>query len=86
MNNVLPKHVGHIAVQAAIALCGAMLLVTLLSYAMDERMLRGVNIWSKPAKFAVSFGLHLATGWRQLPWPASDNYPGRWKAGNEWVI
>ena len=67
MNNVLPKHVGHIAVQAAIALCGAMLLVTLLSYAMDERMLRGVNIWSKPAKFAVSFGLHLAT----LLWFAS---------------
>ena len=61
MNNVLPKPAAHIATQAAIALCGAMLLVTLLAYGLDERMLRGVNIWSKPVKFALSFGLHLAT-------------------------
>ena len=61
MNNVLPKPAAHIATQAAIALCGAMLLVTLLTYGLDERMLRGVNIWSKPVKFALSFGLHLAT-------------------------
>ena len=61
MNNVLPKPAAHIATQAAIALCGAMLLVTLLTYGLDERMLRGVDIWSKPVKFALSFGLHLAT-------------------------
>ena len=67
MNNVLPKPAAHIAIQAAIALCGAMLLVTLLAYGLDERMLRGVNIWSKPVKFALSFGLHLAT----LLWLAS---------------
>ena len=65
--NVLPKPAAHIATQAAIALCGAMLLVTLLAYGLDERMLRGVNIWSKPVKFALSFGLHLAT----LLWLAS---------------
>jgi hypothetical protein len=46
---------------AAIAICGAMLLVTTLAFVIDERLLRGVNIWSKPVKFAASFGLHLAT-------------------------
>ena len=67
MNNVLPKPNAFITTQAAIALCAAMLLVTLLAYGLDERMLRGVNIWSKPVKFALSFGLHLAT----LLWLAS---------------
>ena len=61
MNSVLPKPTAFITAQAAIALCTAMLLVSLLAYGLDERMLRGVNIWSKPVKFALSFGLHLAT-------------------------
>lgn len=49
------------AALATIAVCACMLLVTALAFAVDERLLRGVNIWSKPVKFAVSFGLHLAT-------------------------
>lgn len=61
MNKTLPRFPPQVATLAAFALCGAMLLVTLLAYGLDNRMLRDVNIWSKPVKFALSFGLHLAT-------------------------
>ena len=67
MNKTLPRSSEQVTTLAAIALCGAILLVTLLAYGLDDRMLRGVNIWSKPVKFALSFGLHLAT----LLWLAS---------------
>ena len=67
MNKTFPRSPAQVATLAAIALCGAILLVTLLAYGLDDRMLRGVNIWSKPVKFALSFGLHLAT----LLWLAS---------------
>lgn len=46
---------------AAVAICAAMLVVNSLAFAIDDRLLRGVDIWSKPVKFAASFGLHLAT-------------------------
>lgn len=49
------------AALATIAVFAGMLLVTALAFSVDDRVLRGVNIWSKPVKFAVSFGLHLAT-------------------------
>ena len=61
MNKTFPRSPEQVATMAAFALCGAMLLVTLLAYGLDNRMLRDVNIWSKPVKFALSFGLHLAT-------------------------
>ena len=67
MNKTLHRYPAQVATLAAFALCGAMLFVALLAYGLDERMLRGVNIWSKPVKFALSFGLHLAT----LLWLAS---------------
>jgi len=46
---------------ATIAICAGILLVTSLAFAIDDRLLRGVNNWSKPVKFAASFGLHMAT-------------------------
>ena len=46
---------------ATVAVCAAMLLVNSLAFAIDDRLLRGVNVWSKPVKFAASFGLHLVT-------------------------
>lgn len=46
---------------AAVAICAGMLVVNGLAFAVDDRLLRGVDIWSKPVKFAASFGLHLAT-------------------------
>jgi hypothetical protein len=67
MSKLFPTPEPYITIQTAVALCGAMLLVTLLAYGLDDRILRGVNIWSKPVKFALSFGLHLAT----LLWLAS---------------
>lgn len=67
MSKLFPTPEPYMTIRTAVALCGAMLLVTLLAYGLDDRMLRGVNIWSKPAKFALSFGIHLAT----LLWLAS---------------
>lgn len=49
------------AALATTAICVGMLLVTSLAFAIDDRLLRGVSIWSKPVKFAASFGLHMAT-------------------------
>jgi putative flippase GtrA len=67
MSKLFPTPEPYMTMRTAVALCGAMLLVTLLAYGLDDRMLRGVNIWSKPVKFALSFGIHLAT----LLWLAS---------------
>lgn len=39
----------------------ALFAVTLLCYAVDERTLLGVSVWSKPLKFQASLALHLAT-------------------------
>ena len=47
-------------------LLGAMLLLATI----DDRTLYGVNVWSKPSKFALSFGVQLGTLsilWRALP-------------------
>ena len=49
------------AALATVAICIAMLVVTTLAGLADDRLMRGVTIWSKPIKFAASFGLHLAT-------------------------
>lgn len=52
---------GERAALATIALCAAALLATSLASVLDERTLNDVNVWSKPVKFAGSFGLHMAT-------------------------
>ncbi len=57
----LPNTYAYIATRATIALCTALLLVTGLAFMLDERLLRDVNVWAKPVKFALSFGIHLAT-------------------------
>ena len=67
MRKLFPTPEAYMTIRTAVVLCVAMLLVTLLAYGLDDRMLRGINIWSKPVKFAVSFGIHLAT----LLWLAS---------------
>lgn len=56
-----PYSHGERAALATIAMCFCLLIITALAFQFDERLLRGVNIWSKPVKFAASFGLHLAT-------------------------
>lgn len=61
MSRHIPYNRGERAALATIAMCCCLLLVTALAFQIDERLLRGVNIWSKPVKFAASFGLHLAT-------------------------
>ena len=35
--------------------------VTLGAYAIDERLLNGISVWTKPLKFQVSLALHFAT-------------------------
>lgn len=56
------------------------LIPVLIAGQIDDRMLNGINIWIKPAKFLVSTALHLATlavllrlletGWR-MAWPTT---------------
>lgn len=42
----------------------ALLLPLALAWGLDERTLRGVNVWIKPSKFALSIGLFaLTTAW-----------------------
>lgn len=61
MTPVRPFSRAETTALATVAICVGMLLVNFLAFAVDERLLRGVNIWSKPVKFAASFGLHMAT-------------------------
>ena len=46
---------------ATVAIVLAMLGVSSIAWAFDNRMLNGVSIWAKPMKFNLSFALHLAT-------------------------
>lgn len=46
---------------AGTALMGLLVALTLAGLATDPRLLDGANVWMKPAKFAASVGLHLAT-------------------------
>jgi hypothetical protein len=34
---------------------------TLFAYGLDDRLLHGVSVWSKPLKFQAALGLHFAT-------------------------
>lgn len=51
-----------LAIYAAVLL--ALLLPAALAWGLDERLLRGVNVWVKPMKFAVSIAvLALTSAW-----------------------
>lgn len=39
----------------------ALMLPTLLLYALDSRLLQGVNVWTKPLKFQLSLGTYFLT-------------------------
>jgi hypothetical protein len=39
----------------------AMFLPSLMAYRFDERLINGINIWTKPLKFQISLSLHMAT-------------------------
>lgn len=43
----------------AFSLC--LVLTALVAYGVDDRLLNGVSVWSKPMKFNFSFALHLVT-------------------------
>ena len=45
----------------AIAFMAVLAVPTLLAYGLDERLLHGVSVWSKPIKFQAALALHFAT-------------------------
>jgi hypothetical protein len=45
----------------------AMFLPSLMAYWFDERLVNGVNIWTKPLKFQISLSLHMLTMLWLLP-------------------
>lgn len=52
------------ALTVAALLIWAAMLPTLLAWGMDERLVRGVNVWVKPLKFMASIGLFwISTAW-----------------------
>jgi hypothetical protein len=52
----------RLAIYAAVLF--ALLLPLAIAWGLDERMLRGANVWIKPIKFALSIGvLALTTAW-----------------------
>ena len=54
------------------------LVPTLIAMALDERELRGVSVWAKPAKFMASIALFaLTTAWFVGPLPAARARPAR---------
>lgn len=55
------------------------LLVLLLLMAVDDRQLLGVNVWHKPAKFALSIAVYLLT----MAWLLGELRRARWLVG--WV-
>jgi hypothetical protein len=41
--------------------CAALLPVTGAAYLMDERLVNGINVWTKPLKFEFSLAVHFVT-------------------------
>ncbi|HSW08605.1 hypothetical protein [Aquabacterium sp.] len=73
-----------------LALYGALLLVLLLpmalAWGLDDRLLRGANVWIKPMKFAASIGLMaLTTAWFIGHLPA-ERRSSRAVAGIVWLL
>lgn len=45
----------------AIGFMALLAVPTLIAYGLDDRLLHGVSVWSKPLKFQAALGLHFAT-------------------------
>jgi hypothetical protein len=45
----------------AMLFCAALLPVTAVSYLMDDRLVNGINVWTKPLKFELSLTVHFLT-------------------------
>ncbi len=61
-------------------LCLVALVPVLLAYGLDARTINGINVWTKPAKFLVSFVVYYATlAWvfGVLPRAAQATWVGR---------
>ncbi|PTT90884.1 hypothetical protein DBR42_05010, partial [Pelomonas sp. HMWF004] len=56
----LPYEPARAALDIAV-LCLALALPSAIAWGLDSRTLHGVNIWIKPLKFHLSFGLHWLT-------------------------
>jgi hypothetical protein len=51
----------HAATIGTMLFCAALLPVTVASYLMDDRLVNGINVWTKPLKFELSLAVHFLT-------------------------
>jgi hypothetical protein len=71
---------------AALGLQVAFMLPSLASWFMDERLLEGVSVWSKPLKFQVSILILVGTLLLLLPLVRADVLAGRLARASAMVV
>jgi hypothetical protein len=71
----------HAVTLGTMLFCAALLPVTAASHLMDERLVNGINVWTKPLKFELSLSVHfltLALMFTLLTERARGSRPVRW--------
>lgn len=74
-------YAAHAVTLGTMLFCAALLPVTAAAYLMDERLVNGINVWTKPLKFELSLAVHfltLALMFNLLTEGARGSRPVRW--------
>jgi hypothetical protein len=59
--SLMSGNAAHAVTLGTMLFCASMLPVTAASYLMDERLVNGINVWTKPLKFELSLSVHFLT-------------------------